>query len=94
MPSYPSEKLIAVVWNRNLMVLYVANAAVIAAQDPGLVPRMRLLREKHGACMPPTSAGRNCARAVRARRKAEYGPQTSVEAAPQSVLDTANRKEI
>ena len=52
MPSYPSQKLMAVVWNRNLMLLYVANAAVIAAQDPGLVPRMRLLREKHGACMP------------------------------------------
>ncbi|MEJ8821540.1 hypothetical protein WKW80_05750 [Variovorax humicola] len=55
MPSYPSDKLMAVVWNRNLMLLYVANAAVIAVQDPALVPRMRLLREKHGSCMPPTS---------------------------------------
>lgn len=55
MPSYPSEKLMAVILNRNLMLLYVANAAVMAAEDPGLVPRMRLLREKHGACMPQTS---------------------------------------
>ncbi|HYP84964.1 DUF6988 family protein [Variovorax sp.] len=53
MPSYPNDKLMAVIWNRNLMLLYVANAAVIAAQDPGLVPRMRLLREKHSSCMPP-----------------------------------------
>lgn len=47
MPLYPTEKLMAVVWNRNLMLLYVADAAVIAAQDSGLVPRMRMLREKH-----------------------------------------------
>lgn len=53
MSSYPREQLMAVILNRNLMLLYVANAAVIAAQDPGLVPRMRLLREKHAACMPP-----------------------------------------
>jgi|GEM_PF-857245 len=53
MPTYPVENLTAVVWNRNLLQLYTANAAVIGAQDQGLVPRMRLLREKHGKCMPP-----------------------------------------
>lgn len=57
MPSYPVDKLMAAIWNRNLLQLYVANAAVIAAQDSGLVPRMRLLQEKHGACMPPTPRG-------------------------------------
>lgn len=56
MSSYPPENLMAVVWNRNLLQWYTANAAVIAAQDQGLVPRMRLLREKHGGCMPPTSS--------------------------------------
>lgn len=55
MPVYPTENLMAVVWNRNLLQWYTANAAVIAVQDQGLVPRMRLLREKHGVCMPPTS---------------------------------------
>lgn len=55
MSSYPSKNLMAVVWNRNLLQWYTANAAVIAAQDQGLVPRMRLLREKHGKCMPPNS---------------------------------------
>lgn len=39
MPSYPAENLTAVAWNRNLLQLYTANAAVIAAQDQGLVPR-------------------------------------------------------
>jgi len=52
MPEYPQEKLIAMLMNRNLLHLYVANACIIAAQDPNLVPRMRLLREKHANCMP------------------------------------------
>lgn len=56
MGGYPADKLTGVLLNRNLLQWYTANCAVVVAQDPQLVPRMRLLREKHGECMPPPSA--------------------------------------
>lgn len=56
MGRYPADKLTGVLLNRNLLQWYTANCAVVVAQDPQLVPRMRLLREKHGGCMPPPSA--------------------------------------
>ena len=55
---YPAQKLSSVLQNRNLLGVILANIAVIASHDPGLVPRMRLLRERHEGCMPPpTRAG-------------------------------------
>lgn len=54
LPVYPADKLMAVLWNRNLLQLYISNAAVVAAEDDLLRPRMRLLQEKHAGCMPPT----------------------------------------
>lgn len=53
MSGYPAEKLASVMHNRNLLQWFTANCAVVVAQDPLLTPRMQLLREKHGACMPP-----------------------------------------
>jgi len=53
MSSYPIEKLIGVLLNRNLLQWYTANCAVVTSQEAWLVPRMRLLPEKHGGCMPP-----------------------------------------
>ena len=55
MGGYPADKLAGVLLNRNLLQWYTANCAVVVAQDPQLVPRMRLLREKHGRCMPPSA---------------------------------------
>lgn len=54
--SYPAEKLVAVLLNRNLLHWYTANCAVVSAQDQHLVPRMRLLIEKHARCMPPSAS--------------------------------------
>ena len=56
MGGYPADKLTGVLMNRNLLQWYTGNCAVVVAQDPQLVPRMRMLREKHGGCMPPPSA--------------------------------------
>ncbi|WP_440532569.1 DUF6988 family protein [Variovorax sp. YR566] len=56
MGGYPAGKLTGVLMNRNLLQWYTGNCAVVVAQDPQLVPRMRLLREKYGGCMPPPSA--------------------------------------
>lgn len=56
MGGYPAEKLTSVLNNRNLLQWFTANCAVVVAQDPSLVPRMRMLQEKHGACMPSTIA--------------------------------------
>lgn len=53
LPSYPTDKLMALLWNRNLLHLYTANCAVAAAGNALLRPRLRLLQEKHVACMPP-----------------------------------------
>lgn len=53
MGGYPVEKSIGVLLNRNLLQWYTANCAVVTSQEPQLVPRMRLLPEKHGGCMPP-----------------------------------------
>lgn len=41
---------------RNLLGVILANIAVIASQDTGLVPRMRSLRERHEGCMPVTDS--------------------------------------
>jgi hypothetical protein len=54
LPSYPTDKLVALLWNRNLLHLYTANCAVVAAVNALLVPRLLLLHEKHVACMPPS----------------------------------------
>jgi hypothetical protein len=54
MPAYPTCTLMGALWNRNLLHLYTANTAVVAAGNGLLLPRMRLLREKHAGCMPPT----------------------------------------
>lgn len=54
LPSYPPDKLMALLWNRNLLHLYTANCAVVAAGNRLLGPRLRVLQEKHAACMPPT----------------------------------------
>lgn len=54
MPAYLTYTLISALWNRNLLHLYTANTAVVAAGDGLLLPRMRLLQEKHAGCMPPT----------------------------------------
>lgn len=54
MPSYPTYTLMGALWNRNLLHLYTANTAVVAAENGLLDPRLRLLQEKHAACMPPT----------------------------------------
>lgn len=58
MGGYPADKLASVLYNRNLLQWYTANGAVLVAQDPALVPRMRLLQEKHGGCMPPIAPAR------------------------------------
>ena len=44
MGGYPAEKLAPVLHNRNLLQWFTANCAVVVAQDPSLVPRMRLLK--------------------------------------------------
>ncbi|MDQ0027866.1 hypothetical protein J2X90_005702 [Variovorax paradoxus] len=54
--GYPTEKLAAVLLNRNLLHWYTANCAVVSAQEQHLVPRMRLLIEKHGKCMPSSAS--------------------------------------
>lgn len=53
--GYPPDKMAGVLLNRNLLHWFTANCAVVAAQDPHLVPRMRLMMEKHAACMPAAS---------------------------------------
>lgn len=55
MRPYPADKLISVLQNRNLLQWFTANCAVMVAQDPGLLPRLRLVREKHVVCMPLTA---------------------------------------
>jgi hypothetical protein len=50
---YPADKLASAVHNRNLLQWYTANCAVVVTQSATLRPRMNLLREKHGGCMPP-----------------------------------------
>ena len=54
MPSYPTYTLMGAIWNRNLLHLYTANTAVVAADNALLSPRLQLLQEKHAGCMPPT----------------------------------------
>ena len=54
MPAYPTYTLMGAIWNRNLLHLYTANTAVVADGNGLLSPRLRLLQEKHAACMPPT----------------------------------------
>jgi len=54
MPAYPIYTLMGAIWNRNLLHLYTAYTAVKAVENGLLMPRFRLLQEKHAACMPPT----------------------------------------
>jgi len=55
MPTYPTYTLMGAIWNRNLLHLYTANTAAKAVDNGPLMPRYRLLLEKHAGCMPPTS---------------------------------------
>lgn len=52
--GYPPEKLMAVLQNRNLLLLMLVNVIVIASQDPRLHGSVSRLAAKHGGCMPPT----------------------------------------
>lgn len=58
LPSYPTDKLMGLLWYRNLLHLYTANCAVVAAGNALLSPRLRLLQEKHAACMPPSPSAK------------------------------------
>jgi hypothetical protein len=53
--GYPHEKLIAVLRNRNLLLLMLVNVIVIASQQPQLKGLVRHLGEAHRSCMPPES---------------------------------------
>jgi hypothetical protein len=50
LPTYPTDKLMALLWNRNLLHLYTANCAVVAAGNALLIPRLRLRKR---LAMPP-----------------------------------------
>jgi hypothetical protein len=54
--GYPEEKLMAVMQNRNLMSLMLANVIVIGSQDPRIVGSVQRLSAVHSACMPPAHA--------------------------------------
>jgi hypothetical protein len=56
MGGYPADKLASVLRNRNLLLAYTANCAIVAAESAFLRPRFNLLKEKHSAAMPPISA--------------------------------------
>ena len=56
MGYYPAEKLASVLRNRNLLLVYTANCAIVAAEITLLRPRFNLLKEKHGAAMPPIAS--------------------------------------
>ncbi|MEJ8811837.1 hypothetical protein WKW77_12220 [Variovorax ureilyticus] len=53
MGGYPAENLAKALFNRNLLQWFTANCAIVATENAGLRPRLNLLREKHGGCMPP-----------------------------------------
>ena len=55
--GYPSEKLVSVLQNRNLLSLMLTNGIVIASQQPLLMGVVRHLGEAHASCMPPHSSG-------------------------------------
>ena len=56
MGGYPADKLASALYNRNLLQWYTANCAVVVTRNASLRPRMNLLREKHGGCMPPIAS--------------------------------------
>ncbi|MDR6855310.1 DUF6988 family protein [Variovorax guangxiensis] len=56
MGGYPADKLASALRNRNLLLVYTANCAIVAAESAFLRPRFDLLKEKHGAAMPPTAS--------------------------------------
>jgi hypothetical protein len=51
--GYTSEKLVAVLQNRNLLTLMLTNVIVIASGQPALRGTVRELGELHAGCMPP-----------------------------------------
>lgn len=51
--SYPPEKLVAVLQNRNLLSLMLTNVIVIASQKPELKGTVGRLGATHARCMPP-----------------------------------------
>lgn len=53
--GYPAEKLVAVLQNRNLLLLMLANVIVGASQKNELRGAVRGLMGSHANCMPPTS---------------------------------------
>lgn len=54
--GYPPEKLVAVLQNRNLLLLMLSNVIVVASQKPALRSAVRGLMDRHGGCMPPSTA--------------------------------------
>lgn len=54
--GYPAEKLAAVLLNRNLLSLMLANVIVVASQSPRLTGAVRRLMAAHSFCMPPEAA--------------------------------------
>lgn len=51
--GYPPEKLVAVLQNRNLLLLMLSNVIVGASQRSELRTAVRDLMERHAGCMPP-----------------------------------------
>jgi hypothetical protein len=51
--GYPADELAAVLLNRNLLSMILANVIVVAAQDPRLAGAVGRLMIAHGSCMPP-----------------------------------------
>jgi len=51
--GYPPENLIAVIQNRNLLSLILANVLVIASGKSSLRNAVRDLASRHRSCMPP-----------------------------------------
>lgn len=55
--GYPPEKLVAVLKNRNMLLIILSNVLVAASQKPGLRGAVRVLMDQHVGCMPPVRAG-------------------------------------
>lgn len=55
--GYPSEKLVSVLQNRNLLTLQLTNVIVIGSQKPQLRGIVGKLSEVYAGCMPPRVTG-------------------------------------
>lgn len=56
--GYPAEKLAAVLLNRNLLSIMLANVIVVASRNPELGGAAGRLMTAHSSCMPPRAASR------------------------------------